>query len=113
MSPPASLEAALSAFEDPAAKSRDLLRLHRSWAHTRQVPERMRGLAARADHQRQGYPFWMFGPRPAPRKSDGLGFGEEARWRESDVGTDSHSTAMEELRPGQILGLEHVSGGTV
>ncbi|MDN5767092.1 MAG: transcriptional regulator [Humibacillus sp.] len=160
MSPPAGLEAALSAFEDPAAKARDLLRLHRSWAHTRQVPEQVRGVVARSwqrqapgadrvsapisdhdvDERRvrsrllesvvpllkerllplateagneliisddEGYPLWMFGPRPVRRQSDGLGFVEGARWRESDVGTNSLGTAMEELRPVQIFGPEH------
>jgi hypothetical protein len=42
------LEAALTAFEDPAAKARDLLRLHRTWSHTREVPQGARGVVARS-----------------------------------------------------------------
>ncbi|GGM89214.1 transcriptional regulator [Terrabacter tumescens] len=42
------LEAALTAFEDPAAKARDLLRLHRTWAHTHEVPPGARGVVARS-----------------------------------------------------------------
>jgi hypothetical protein len=55
----------------------------------------------------EGYPLWMDGPSPVRRRSDGLGFVEGARWRESDVGTNSLGTAMEELRPVQIFGPEH------
>jgi len=48
MSRASGLEAALTAFEDPAAKARDLLRLHRSWAHTHEVPAGARGVVARS-----------------------------------------------------------------
>ena len=48
MSTASGLEAALTAFEDPAAKARDLLRLHRSWAHTHEVPAGARGVVARS-----------------------------------------------------------------
>jgi len=48
MSPASGLEAALTAFEDPAAKARDLLRLHRTWAHTHEVPAGARGVVARS-----------------------------------------------------------------
>lgn len=48
MSPAPGLEAALTAFEDPAAKARDLLRLHRTWAHTHEVPAGARGVVARS-----------------------------------------------------------------
>ncbi|GAB3874189.1 helix-turn-helix domain-containing protein [Terrabacter terrigena] len=48
MSPAPGLEAALTAFEDPAAKARDLLRLHRAWAHTHEVPAGARGVVARS-----------------------------------------------------------------
>lgn len=48
MSPAPGLEAALTAFEDPAAKARDLLRLHRAWAHTHEVPPGARGVVARS-----------------------------------------------------------------
>jgi hypothetical protein len=154
------LEAALTAFEDPAAKARDLLRLHRTWAHTHEVPPHVRGVIARSwgrqtpegakvslpisgqdllgrrERSRllasvvpllkdrllplaneagnelvisddEGYPLWMFGPSPVRRRSDGLGFVEGARWRESDVGTNALGTAMEERRPVQIFGPEH------
>lgn len=46
--PTSGLEAALTAFEDPAAKARDLLRLHRAWAHTHEVPQGARGVVARS-----------------------------------------------------------------
>lgn len=48
MSTASGLEAALTAFEDPAAKARDLLRLHRTWAHTHEVPAGARGVVARS-----------------------------------------------------------------
>ena len=48
MSTASGLEAALTAFEDPAAKARDLLRLHRAWAHTHEVPPGARGVVARS-----------------------------------------------------------------
>ena len=48
MSTASGLEAALTAFEDPAAKARDLLRLHRAWAHTHEVPAGARGVVARS-----------------------------------------------------------------
>ena len=154
------LEAALTAFEDPAAKARDLLRLHRSWSSTREVPEHVRGVVARswgrqspegdrvsvpisddallARRERsrllgsvvpllkdrllplaneagnelvisddEGYPLWMFGPSLVRRRSEGIGYVEGARWRESDVGTNALGTAMEEQRPVQIFGPEH------
>lgn len=48
MSTASGLEAALTAFEDPTAKARDLLRLHRAWAHTHEVPAGARGVVARS-----------------------------------------------------------------
>jgi transcriptional regulator of acetoin/glycerol metabolism len=48
MSTASGLEAALTAFEDPAAKARDLLRLHRAWAHSHEVPAGARGVVARS-----------------------------------------------------------------
>ena len=153
-------EAALTAFEDPAAKARDLLRLHRRWAHTHEVPEHVRGVVARSwgrqspdgdkvsvpisddallgrrersrllgsvvpllkEHllplateagnelvisDDEGYPLWMYGPSVVRRRSEGIGYVEGARWRESDVGTNALGTAMEEQRPVQIFGPEH------
>ena len=159
--PPASgLEAALTAFEDPAAKARDLLRLHRDWARTREVPPHVRAVVARSWGRQspeddklslpipddellgcrerarllgsvvpllkdrllplaneagnelvisddEGYPLWMYGPSLVRRRSEGIGYVEGARWRESDVGTNALGTAMEELRPVQIFGPEH------
>ena len=110
MSPPPGLEAAQSALEDPAAKARELLRLHRSVVPLLKV--RLLPVATEARNElnisdAEGYPLWMSGPRPARRHSNGLGFVEGARWRESDVGTNSLGTAMEELRPVQIFESEH------
>lgn len=160
MSAARGLEAALTAFEDPAAKARDLLRLHRDWSRTGEVPPHLRGVVARSwgrqprDAGRvshpiaddallarrarssvlgsvvpllrerllplaneagnelvisddEGYPLWMFGPSLVRRRSEGIGYVEGARWRESDVGTNALGTAMEELRPVQIFGPEH------
>ncbi|ASN54153.1 helix-turn-helix domain-containing protein [Sinomonas sp. R1AF57] len=47
------LEAALTVFDDPAAKARELLRLHRAWQSTHEVPGVLRPVIARA-WQRQG-----------------------------------------------------------
>ncbi|MBL0704025.1 helix-turn-helix domain-containing protein [Sinomonas cellulolyticus] len=47
------LEAALTVFDDPTAKARELLRLHRSWRSTLEVPGPVRTVVARA-WQRQG-----------------------------------------------------------
>ncbi|MGY3566613.1 GAF domain-containing protein [Sinomonas sp. RB5] len=47
------LEAALTVFDDPTAKARELLRLHRSWQSTSQIPEPVRTVVARA-WRRQG-----------------------------------------------------------
>jgi hypothetical protein len=47
------LEAALTVFDDPTAKARELLRLHRSWQSTSEVPEPVRTVVARA-WRRQG-----------------------------------------------------------
>lgn len=50
---PSRLEAALTVFDDPTAKARELLRFHRSWQSTSEVPESVRTVVARA-WQRQG-----------------------------------------------------------
>ena len=47
------LEAALTVFDDPAAKARELLRLHRAWQSTSEIPGLLRPVIARA-WQRQG-----------------------------------------------------------
>ncbi|WP_369045930.1 helix-turn-helix domain-containing protein [Sinomonas sp. P10A9] len=47
------LEAALTVFDDPTAKARELLGLHRAWSTSRQIPDLLRPVIARA-WQRQG-----------------------------------------------------------
>ncbi|BCT78266.1 transcriptional regulator [Sinomonas cyclohexanicum] len=55
------LEAALTVFDDPTAKARELLRLHRSWQSTSEIPHPVRTVVARA-WQRQGAPPGRRGP---------------------------------------------------
>lgn len=45
---PHRLEAALAAFEDPAAKARSLMPLHRAWADTAAIPSHVRAVVARS-----------------------------------------------------------------
>ncbi|MBP2372235.1 GAF domain-containing protein [Paeniglutamicibacter psychrophenolicus] len=45
---PQRLEAALAAFEDPAAKARSLVPLHRAWASTAAIPAPVRPVVARS-----------------------------------------------------------------
>ncbi|GAA3327671.1 hypothetical protein [Paeniglutamicibacter sulfureus] len=42
------LEAALAAFEDPAAKARSLMPLHRAWSNTEIIPAPVRPVVARS-----------------------------------------------------------------
>ena len=51
--PSSRLEAALTVFDDPTAKARELLRLHRAWSATHEVPGLLRPVIARA-WMRQG-----------------------------------------------------------
>ena len=157
--PASRLEAALAASEDPTAKARALLPLHRIWSETAAIPgpvrpvvarswqrqslgpavirpldaagirerreraaglsslvpllrERLLGLAADAGNELvisddEGYVLWVDGPSQVRRRSDGIGFVGGARWRETDVGTNSLGAAMAERAPVQIFGPEH------